>query len=333
MTSKRPFFQSRRQAVSGFLCLTTGLLSAFGAVAGSASAADAPAVFPNPGYDTYLKASHRGVAAAAKDNESPCPDLSGVSGETAWHFVLDGNDHDFLTLDVAFTIEGSNVTLSGLTPKAATDPTFDPALNFAPAPTGKHAYVFTANTGTVRDAAAHVLPDAVLETDFQLSHTCVGSGTTTTTEGTTTTTEGTTTTTEGTTTTTEGTTTTTEGTTTTTEGTTTTTEGTTTTTEGTTTTTEGTTTTTEGTTTTTEGTTTTTEGPTTTTEGTTTSVLGSVVTKAADPTTTASVQGVQVTRSLPRTGGMSLPLAQAGTVLIAIGMALVGSARRRTITG
>lgn len=176
MTSKRAFFQSRRKAAIGALCLTTGLLSAFGAIAGPASADVAPAVF-GAGYDTYVKDEHRGLTAEAKVTGSTCPDIAG-SGETAWHFVLDGNANDFLTLDVAFRFGVTDVTLSGLTPKAATDPTFDMTKNFAPQPDGKHAYVFTATTGTLRDAAAHVTPDATLD-DFQLSHTCVGNGTTT----------------------------------------------------------------------------------------------------------------------------------------------------------
>lgn len=269
MTTKQTFFQSRRKAAVGFACVVAGLTSAFGALAVPAAATAAPPVFENPHYDTYLKAAQRGVTAESMDAaETACPEVTAVSGETGWHFVLDGDSHDFATIDVAFNIDGVQVVLVELTPKAADDPTFDITLNYVASPTGKHAYVYTASSGTLLDAAAFVSPRALLG-DFQLSHTCVGEGTTTTTEGTTTT-ESTTTTTEG-------------------------------------------TTTTESTTTTTEGTTTTSA-----------TVLGS--------TTSATVLGIQVTRDLPRTGtGSTLPLVWTAVVLLGSGLALLGSARLRTV--
>ena len=46
-----------------------------------------------------------------------CPSNAVVNGLTAWHFVLTANSHDFASLDVAFVLNGSNVTLSGLTPE------------------------------------------------------------------------------------------------------------------------------------------------------------------------------------------------------------------------
>jgi len=302
----------RRRFAAATLAL--GVVFAASGVFLSPAEAAGPAVF-GAGYDSYLLANQRGTTAAEKETGSACPGNAVVAGMTAWHFVLAGNTHDFASLDVAFVLNGVNVTLTGLTPKTtASWATFDPAHNFIADPDGKHAYVYTSGTGSVSDAASQDTPDSA-GPQIVLSHTCAGAGTTTTTtEGTTSTTEGTTSTTEGTTTTTEGTTTTTEGTTTTTEGTTTTTEGTTTTTEGTTTTTEGTTTTTDGTTTTTEGTTTTSEvSPSSTERGSTSTTAGQ--------STSPTVAGVQVTSALPRTGSSStFLLTVAGAALILTGL-------------
>jgi LPXTG-motif cell wall-anchored protein len=288
----------RRRRLAG-ASLALGMVLATSGIFLSPAKAAGPAVFP-AGYDSYLQENQRGIAAAEKETGAACPTDAAVAGLTAWHFVLTGGSHDYVSLDVAFVLGGTNVTLSGLTPKTTADwATFDPNAHFIASPDTKHAYVYTSGTGSVRDAASQNSPDST-GPQIVLSHTCAGSGSTTTT-------------TEGTTTTTEGTTTTTEGTTTTTEGTTTTTEGTTTTTEGTTTTTEGTTTTTEGTTTTTEGTTTTEVSPSSTEQGPTTT--------AGEPTTSETVAGEQVTRALPTTGSSTtLPLVVAGGALILGGL-------------
>jgi LPXTG-motif cell wall-anchored protein len=211
----------RRRRLAG-ASLALGMVLATSGIFLSPAKAAGPAVFP-AGYDSYLQENQRGIAAAEKETGAACPTDAAVAGLTAWHFVLTGGSHDYVSLDVAFVLGGTNVTLSGLTPKTTADwATFDPNAHFIASPDTKHAYVYTSGTGSVRDAASQNSPDST-GPQIVLSHTCAGSGsTTTTTEGTTTTTEGTTTTTEGTTTTTEGTTTTTEGTTTTTEGTTTT---------------------------------------------------------------------------------------------------------------
>ena len=84
-----------------------------------------------------------------------------------------------------------------------------------------------------------------------------------------------------------------------------------------------TTTTTEGTTTTTEGTTTTTVASTTTSE----TVLGTTVTKP-DPTTSETVLGTTVNR-LPRTGSGTTVLLLSASGLMALGLALVGTAKLR----
>jgi LPXTG-motif cell wall-anchored protein len=58
-------------------------------------------------------------------------------------------------------------------------------------------------------------------------------------------------------------------------------------------------------------------------------VLGTVVTQS-DPSTSVTVKGVQITRTLPRTGTSStLPLSQAAVVLVALGLAFLGAARVR----
>jgi hypothetical protein len=49
-------------------------------------------------------------------------------------------------------------------------------------------------------------------------------------------------------------------------------------------------------------------------------------------TTSATVLGIQLTRDLPRTGaGSTLPLLWTAVVLLASGLALLGSARLRTV--
>ena len=180
--------------------LAFGLVLAASGLFLSPAKAAGPAVF-GAGYDSYLQENQRGATAAEKQTGSTCPGNPVVAGKTAWHFVLTANTHDFASLDVAFVLNGVNVTLTGLTPQTtASWATFNPALHFIADPNGKHAYVYTTGTGSVRDAASQNTPDSTGST-IVLSHTCAGAGTTTTTtEGTTTTavspttTEGTTTT-------------------------------------------------------------------------------------------------------------------------------------------
>ena len=175
--------------------LAFGLVLAASGLFLSPAKAAGPAVF-GAGYDSYLQENQRGVTAAEKQTGSTCPSNSVVAGTTAWHFVLTANTHDFASLDVALVLNGVNVTLTGLTPKTTADwATFNPALHFIADPNGKHAYVYTSGTGSVRDAASQNAPDSTGPT-IVLSHTCAGAGTTTTTEVSPSSTEGTTTTTE-----------------------------------------------------------------------------------------------------------------------------------------
>jgi len=268
----------RRRFAAASLAL--GVVLATSGLSLSPASASGPAVF-GPGYDSYLLENQRGITASETETGEACPSNAVVAGLTAWHFVITGNTHDFASLDVAFVLDGSDVTLSGLTPKTTADwATFDPGANFIADPSTKHAYVYTSGTGSVRDAASQDTPDSA-GPKIVLSHTCGGTGTTTTTEPTTTTTEPTTTTTEPTTTTTEPTTTTTEPTTTTTEPTTTTSSA--------------------------VSPSSTAQEPTSTT--------------GVEASTTETVSGEQISSALPRTGaGRTLPLVYAGSALILVGL-------------
>ena len=130
------------------------------------------------GYDTYLKASQLNTSAEDAPNGT-CPSDESVDDLNAWHFVLDGSDHDFASLDVTF----STGEYAGLTPvslpedeanEAAFWASFDPTANFIAEPSGKHAYVYAGGDAddTVVDAAAQTDPEAGAPADFQLSHTC-----------------------------------------------------------------------------------------------------------------------------------------------------------------
>jgi LPXTG-motif cell wall-anchored protein len=147
------------------------------------------------GYDSYLKESQLGTTAEAAPHDGTCPSDASVDDLDAWHFILDGNAHDFVSIDVTFNIDGTEVELTGLTPIAkptndAEWAAFDPETEFIADPDGKHAYVFAGGDADdfVVDAAAQLDPEADAPADFQLSHTCVaeGGGTDGTTDDTTT---------------------------------------------------------------------------------------------------------------------------------------------------
>lgn len=134
------------------------------------------------GYDTYLKASQLGTTAEDAP-DGTCPSDESVDGLNAWHFVLDGNTHDFASITVTFDIDGTEVEYSGLTPvaKPTTDAewaAFDPTTSFIADPNAKHAYVFAGGDADdfVVDAAAQTDPEAGAPADFQLSHACVAEG-------------------------------------------------------------------------------------------------------------------------------------------------------------
>ncbi len=174
---------TRRRLGAGALIAGAAFL-AIGAFAPAAQAGDpepGPAVF-GAGYDSYLNENQRGLSDEGIEGSESCPTDDAVDELTAWHFVMSANTHDFASLDVAFTLGGTNVTMSNLTPVAKpTDPAgwaaFDPDTQFIADPDGKHAYVYTdSDGGVVRDAAAQDSPDSA-GPKFQLSHVCTGPGT------------------------------------------------------------------------------------------------------------------------------------------------------------
>ena len=168
----------RRRRLGATSIIIGAALMAVGFLASPAQAALGDPVF-GAGYDSYLNEQQRGISSDTFSDSTNCPTDEAVAGLTAWHFVLSANTHDFASLDVAFTVEGTDFTMSGLTPKTTADwATFDPDLNFIADPDGKHAYVYTEGTGgTVRDAAAQDSPDST-GPKFQLSHVCKADSTT-----------------------------------------------------------------------------------------------------------------------------------------------------------
>ncbi|MGQ0831083.1 MAG: hypothetical protein ACT4OV_05340 [Microthrixaceae bacterium] len=320
MSTKRAYFRSGRTAAAGFGAVLLGV----SALLGSLSVAGATPTFVVADWDAHLDSQFHGMSNPGTANQGTCP--AGPAGKPyGWHFVFQGSETEFVTLAVHFQTAG------------IVNP-----ISFISNPDGKHAYVYTAGADTLVDAVA--ITNGGPDVDFNLSHICTPATTTTvapttsTTAGSTTSTTVASTTTSIAPTTTVATTTTEPPTTTTTEPPTTTTEPPTTTTTVATTTTEPPTTTTEAPTTTTSTTeaptTTTTEGPTTTTtvgssttERPTTSVAPSTT---VAPTTSVTVGGEQIGRNLPRTGaGATLPLTEAGAVLVGLGIALLGTARMR----
>ena len=176
----------RRRRISAALLVFGAFLGTFGLFISPAQAAGTDPVFGD-GYDSYLNANQRGIAGSGVEQRTDCPTNAVVSGMTAWHFVLTQNSHEFASLDVAFNLGGSNVTLNGLTAKTTAQwGSFDPAANFITSPSLKHAYVYTSTTGILRDAASQDTPNTS-GPKLVLSHHCDPPTTTTTTEPTTTT--------------------------------------------------------------------------------------------------------------------------------------------------
>ena len=145
------------------------LLTVLGVWAVPASA-EAPPVF-GPGYHSYLGIGQRGVAASSLETSQKCPSAAVVAGWTAWHFILDA-PAEVASLDVAFTLDGHEVTLAGLTARTTEQwATFSPAENFIADPSRHDAYVYTPWSGVVHDAASYNTPDSP-ESSIVLSHTC-----------------------------------------------------------------------------------------------------------------------------------------------------------------
>ncbi len=135
------------------------LLVAMGLWAVPASALGPAAVF-GPGYDSYLGAEQRGITAASLDSSEGCPSEAVVEGWTAWHFIIDAPT-EFAALDAAFTLEGTDVTVAGLTARTTAQwATFNPAEHFIATPGGHDAYVYTPGPGVLLDAASRNSPDS-----------------------------------------------------------------------------------------------------------------------------------------------------------------------------
>lgn len=161
MTTTRTLAQ-RVVGLVGVLCLVGGALLAVGGVAAPAGA---DPHFDHTAYDAHLKGAHHGARNPGFEQE--CEVVPGVpAGSYVWHFVFPGNDTEFVSLSVAFANAGELHD-----------------VDFVAHPSAKHAYVVTDGPDQLLDAVA--MTSGGTQTEFNLSHVCPG--TTTTTEPTTTT--------------------------------------------------------------------------------------------------------------------------------------------------
>jgi len=95
-------------------------------------------------HDAHVGATNPGFTTGE------CP--SSADGTWGWHFVLPGDDTDFLSISATFLHEGT-------------------VTSFISQPTGKHAYFYTHQADTLLGATAMV--DGP-QTWFNLSHVCTG---------------------------------------------------------------------------------------------------------------------------------------------------------------
>ncbi|GLW56956.1 LPXTG cell wall anchor domain-containing protein [Kitasatospora phosalacinea] len=102
-------------------------------------------------YTSQLRQKVPTTAAAFGEQEKTCADIPAT--QDGWHFVLPGNDADFVTLTVTFQPGGQQVVTS-----------------FPGKPVGKHAYVASEKGATLVSAVAEVRGGS--EAKFNLSHTC-----------------------------------------------------------------------------------------------------------------------------------------------------------------
>lgn len=108
--------------------------------------------------DIFVKDSQVPTTASAfTSKQTDCPGFVASEPFDYFHFVLDGNDHVFVELTAEFST--GNVTVF---------------------PNDKHAYVKAPAGATLNDAYATVSPDSDVPSDFQLSHVCVGTVSTST---------------------------------------------------------------------------------------------------------------------------------------------------------
>ena len=125
--------------------------------------ASAVAVTPDAA-DIFVKQSQVPTTAAQFGNKvTDCPGFVASEPFDYFHFVLDGNTYSFVELTAEFDTGDVTVT------------TFGP-------PSDKHAYIKVPAGSTLENAYADITPDGDGQpADFQLSHVCVGTPTTTTT--------------------------------------------------------------------------------------------------------------------------------------------------------
>ncbi|MFE1318434.1 LPXTG cell wall anchor domain-containing protein [Kitasatospora phosalacinea] len=105
-------------------------------------------------YTSQLRQQVPTTAAAFGEQEKTCADIPAT--QDGWHFVLPGNDADFVKLTVTFQPGGEQVVTS-----------------FPGNPAGKHAYVASAKGATLVSAVAEVRGGS--QAKFNLSHTCPAS--------------------------------------------------------------------------------------------------------------------------------------------------------------
>jgi hypothetical protein len=104
-----------------------------------------------PTTTANLKEEHKGSTNPGFE-EGTCPANPFGTGDWGWHFVLPGNDTDFVSISAQFQNAGT-------------------ITDFVSDPTPKHAYVFTPGPDTLLDASAQVSGP---QTEFNLSHVCPG---------------------------------------------------------------------------------------------------------------------------------------------------------------
>ena len=103
------------------------------------------------------------TAAQFSSKTTDCPGFVASEPFDYFHFVLDGNDYSFVELTAEFDTGDVTVT------------TFGP-------PSDKHAYVKAPAGSVLENAYADITPDDEGQpSDFQLSHVCVGTPSTSTT--------------------------------------------------------------------------------------------------------------------------------------------------------
>jgi LPXTG-motif cell wall-anchored protein len=193
------------------LRLTRAVLSTFAAAA-LVLAVITVALVVNPGVAGAattgvipLKEAHEGSTAktfGTKDCTAPFNNLP--ANKDGWHFILDGND-SFTEVRLVFNPGAVAVTINKTLAQGGNS---GPGWSGYLAEAGgamKHVYLITDAGWTLVSGEATISYTGMKPADFQLSHTCAGTPTTTTATTTTKTTTTTTTTTKTTTTTTTGT--------------------------------------------------------------------------------------------------------------------------------